>query len=131
MNVNDMARNWARWGEKDPFWAVLGLKGKEDNRWDLDEFFATGEQVVHQNLDWLSREGIVFRPALALDFGCGVGRLTRALAARFERVHGVDISDTMIQHARERKPVIDKISFFGLETGSHPLGLTGVRGRQG
>lgn len=112
MNVNDMARNWARWGEKDPLWAVLSLTGKEDNRWDPDEFFATGVQVVQQNLDWLNREGIVFRPALALDFGCGVGRLTRALAARFERVHGVDISDTMIQHAKERKPVLDKITFF-------------------
>ncbi len=36
----------------------------------------------------------------ALDFGCGVGRLTQALAAHFERVCGVDISPAMIQHAR-------------------------------
>jgi ubiquinone/menaquinone biosynthesis C-methylase UbiE len=35
----------------------------------------------------------------ALDFGCGVGRLTQALARHFERVDGVDISASMIQQA--------------------------------
>jgi SAM-dependent methyltransferase len=32
----------------------------------------------------------------ALDFGCGPGRLTQALAAHFEQVDGVDISPSMI-----------------------------------
>jgi ubiquinone/menaquinone biosynthesis C-methylase UbiE len=36
----------------------------------------------------------------ALDFGCGVGRLTQALADHFTEVHGVDISPSMIEHAR-------------------------------
>jgi ubiquinone/menaquinone biosynthesis C-methylase UbiE len=35
----------------------------------------------------------------ALDFGCGVGRLTRALGARFDSVVGVDISAGMIEQA--------------------------------
>ena len=42
-----------------------------------------------------------FKPASALDFGCGVGRLTRALTKRAARVHGVDVSPTMIALARE------------------------------
>ena len=112
MNVNDMARNWARWGEKDPMWAVLTYSGKEGNRWDPDEFFATGEQTVQATMDWLQREGMVCGRTLALDFGCGVGRLTRALANHFNRVHGVDISATMISHAQERKPAIPGITFF-------------------
>jgi ubiquinone/menaquinone biosynthesis C-methylase UbiE len=37
----------------------------------------------------------------ALDFGCGVGRLTRALAKDFRRCYGVDISESMIAKARE------------------------------
>ncbi|MDQ2699827.1 MAG: class I SAM-dependent methyltransferase, partial [Actinomycetota bacterium] len=37
----------------------------------------------------------------ALDFGCGVGRLTFALANEFERVDGVDISAPMIEKAAE------------------------------
>ena len=36
----------------------------------------------------------------ALDFGCGVGRLTRALGTRFESALGVDISAGMIEQAR-------------------------------
>lgn len=35
-----------------------------------------------------------------LDFGCGVGRVTRALADYFEAAVGVDASQSMIDHAR-------------------------------
>jgi SAM-dependent methyltransferase len=34
-----------------------------------------------------------------VDFGCGVGRLSQALATRFERVIGIDIAASMIQEA--------------------------------
>ena len=36
----------------------------------------------------------------ALDFGCGVGRLTQPLARRFSRCWGLDISSKMIEIAR-------------------------------
>jgi SAM-dependent methyltransferase len=36
-----------------------------------------------------------------LDLGCGAGRLLPALAARFERVTGVDVSPGMLAHARD------------------------------
>src|ERR1035441_10012066 len=35
-----------------------------------------------------------------LDFGCGVGRVTRALAGIFGEVHGVDISGEMVKLAQ-------------------------------
>jgi SAM-dependent methyltransferase len=38
---------------------------------------------------------------LALDFGCGVGRVTRALASHFEECYGVDISAKMLEKARQ------------------------------
>jgi SAM-dependent methyltransferase len=44
------------------------------------------------------------RPAqhrVALDFGCGVGRLTQAIAAHFATTHGLDIAPTMVERARE------------------------------
>src|ERR1019366_3360153 len=37
-------------------------------------------------------------------FGCGVGRLTRALAKRIERVAGVDVAPSMLPIARENVP---------------------------
>jgi SAM-dependent methyltransferase len=39
---------------------------------------------------------------VALDVGCGVGRLIRELAPHFSEVHGVDVSDEMIRMATER-----------------------------
>ena len=35
--------------------------------------------------------GITISHKKALDFGCGVGRLTQELACNFEEVYGVDI----------------------------------------
>jgi ubiquinone/menaquinone biosynthesis C-methylase UbiE len=37
----------------------------------------------------------------ALDFGCGIGRMTRAFTAHFDQVYGVDASETMIKLARQ------------------------------
>ena len=44
--------------------------------------------------------GVTVSRGRALDFGCGAGRLTRALAARFESVVGVDVADAMLDKAR-------------------------------
>jgi SAM-dependent methyltransferase len=43
------------------------------------------------------------RPARrrALDFGCGVGRLSQALARYFDSVVGIDIAPTMVEMARQ------------------------------
>jgi SAM-dependent methyltransferase len=41
------------------------------------------------------------RPGRALDFGCGVGRLTQALAGKFSECDGVDIAPSMIARANE------------------------------
>lgn len=38
---------------------------------------------------------------IAVDVGCGVGELTRALSPSFKKVLGIDISECMLQKARE------------------------------
>jgi len=43
----------------------------------------------------------------ALDFGCGAGRSSRFLKEHDFRVTGVDISASMLEHARERDPAGD------------------------
>src|SRR5215472_11150790 len=64
---------------KNPLWAVL--TGKRD--WDLNEFFATGAADAESLFAVCDRLGLPQRRNRALDFGCGVGRVTRHLAARF------------------------------------------------
>jgi SAM-dependent methyltransferase len=81
-------------------WAVLATPEKKGNRWDADEFFATGIADVARVMHWIDEIGIARPRGRALDFGCGVGRLTQALAGHFDEVWGVDIAPSMIDGAR-------------------------------
>jgi SAM-dependent methyltransferase len=92
-------------------WAVL-TEGKSGNRWDPDEFLATGAQEIRDVLDRVSALGVEPKYGTALDFGCGAGRLVQGLAtAGFEQVTGVDISAGMLEKARELNRHGDRISF--------------------
>lgn len=51
-------------------------------------------------MDIIRALGIELRHGRALDFGCGVGRLTQALCLHFDECHGVDIAPSMIEAAR-------------------------------
>ena len=66
---------------------------------DREAFFAFGEADIAQIFDLID-----IAPKSALDFGCGVGRLTRALAKRVDRVAGVDAAESMLRIARENVP---------------------------
>jgi SAM-dependent methyltransferase len=99
MNLNELQRNWDALGRADPLWANQFVPAKKGNRWDLAEFFRSGEREVAELESWLERLGVALRHRRALDFGCGVGRLTQALASRFEAVDGVDIAPSMIEQA--------------------------------
>ncbi len=92
---------WEDLGEIDPLWAILSAPGHKFGRWDLAEFFETGESEIDSLMARAARLGHPRQQETALDFDCGVGRLTRALAGRFGRCVGVDISATMIARARE------------------------------
>lgn len=97
----ELERAWTRLGAEDPFWAVLTHKDKRGGRWDPGEFFATGEDAIAALLARVEELAPGFGGGRALDFGCGLGRLTRPLASRFDRVEGVDIAATMLDRARE------------------------------
>ena len=94
-------REWDQIAEQDAYWAVLSEPERKFGNWDPDAFFATGERDVALLMAQAERLGRPVGRASALDFGCGVGRLTRALGERFDTAIGVDISGTMINRARE------------------------------
>ena len=85
---------------RDARWAVLSAAERKGNRWDDESFWATGVADVDAVLGQC--EGLKF--GRALDFGCGVGRLSRALAHRFEQVDGVDVSLGMVEQAQQSAP---------------------------
>jgi len=101
MTLARLQRHWDEFGRRDPYWAVLTDPAKAGNKWDPDEFFATGRAEVAQVLEWASVRGVTIRRSRALDFGCGVGRLTQALGDHFEQVTGVDIAPSMLELAQQ------------------------------
>jgi SAM-dependent methyltransferase len=92
--------DWEQLGRTDPLWAVLSDPAKRGRRWDTDEFFATGEDEAVRLMRIADRLGHPVERRTALDFGAGVGRVSRALASRFESVLGLDVSTSMVDQAR-------------------------------
>jgi SAM-dependent methyltransferase len=88
-------------GAEDPFWAVLSDRKRKGNKWDPEVFFSTGQREIESVLRFVKNLGLNLRYGRALDFGCGVGRLSQALAGNFEHVVGVDISRSMLDVARQ------------------------------
>jgi SAM-dependent methyltransferase len=50
----------------------------------------------------LERWGLLGAERDALDIGCGIGRIERALAARLRRIVGIDLSPAMVAEAQRR-----------------------------
>jgi SAM-dependent methyltransferase len=101
MDLPKLQQSWNAFGETDPLWAILAHPAKKGGKWDWDDFFRTGETEIDQVLRRAEAQGLEIRRGKALDFGCGVGRLTQALGLHFEESVGVDIAPSMIRLARE------------------------------
>jgi SAM-dependent methyltransferase len=91
--------HWDDMGDMDPCWAILSEPGTKFGGWDREEFFATGEREIEQVMQAGESLGLPTARDSALDFGCGIGRLTFALTRYFRRVIGVDISESMLRQA--------------------------------
>jgi len=99
-HLAELSRDWTRLGLEDPLWAVCVDPARRGGRWQLDDFLATGQAEITEAMSRLDELAICQNRMSALDFGCGVGRLTTALSVHFESVTGVDIAPPMIEHAQ-------------------------------
>jgi SAM-dependent methyltransferase len=95
-----LKRHWERLGRRDPLWAALTDPSKRGAGWNVEEFFKHGSEEVAAVLSRAERLAVSVSLRRALDFGCGAGRITQALAERFDRCDGVDISAAMLRAAR-------------------------------
>jgi len=111
MKLWQIRKHWDLFAQTDPYWAVLSEPDKRGGKWEAEAFFATGRTEA----DALMRHARRCRPGLArgdaLDFGCGVGRLTQALTAHFDRATGIDISVEMLSLARRHNQHGDRVRY--------------------
>jgi SAM-dependent methyltransferase len=109
---------WDFYGRHDAYFGVLshdryrhGALTDEARR----EFFASGATHVREVLDSCRRHfGADLPRDKALDFGCGVGRLTLPLASSFAHVVGVDVSPGMLTEARAQAAALQvhNVAFY-------------------
>lgn len=112
MSLEFVRQTYERLGREDPLYAVLSCRKYRHNRWDLHAFFETGRKEIAEVLQYVEQLGWPLRFGRALDFGCGVGRLSQALAEHFQEVVGVDIAESMVQRARELNRHGDRVSYL-------------------
>lgn len=78
---------------------------------DLDRFWSGGEVVVDRLLAETGARAIA--PGdVVLEIGCGVGRLTRVLAARGREVLALDVSEEMLRRARDANPALANVRWL-------------------
>lgn len=97
-------RSWQHLGETDPYWSVLTspeYRGQPSPE-DIARFFASGAAEVGRLQNALARIGLQLDGnGTCIEYGCGLGRVTRHLAPHFARTVGVDISAAHLKLARE------------------------------
>jgi SAM-dependent methyltransferase len=121
--IRDIRDHWERQARLDPLWAILSDPAKKGRKWQAADFFETGRREISVLMFRLRAQGIPVAHGQALDFGCGIGRLSQALVPHFDRVAGVDISETMIKLAGLANQFPGKVRYFRSE--DENLGLFG------
>ena len=93
--------NWNALAELDPLWTILSDPAKKFGKWDPEEFFSTGDREAERVLGMCKANGVGVSYGRVLDFGCGVGRMTRAFSQLFSSCVGIDVSEKMVDLARK------------------------------
>jgi 2-polyprenyl-3-methyl-5-hydroxy-6-metoxy-1,4-benzoquinol methylase len=95
---------WHHLGETEPYWSVLTQENYLQSHFQQSRevFYATGEHEAMELDTTLKRHLIAPRPlGLCVELGCGVGRVTSALARRYREVVAIDISAPHLLLAEE------------------------------
>jgi SAM-dependent methyltransferase len=117
-----MQRFWDERAREDAYFFVDNRLSYGDP--DLETFWRGGERGVTGTMELT---GLEIRPDdIVVEVGCGVGRLTRAIAARAREVLALDVSEEMLERAREHNPELANVrwmlgdgeSLAGIEDGS-------------
>jgi ubiquinone/menaquinone biosynthesis C-methylase UbiE len=117
--LEEVRNTWEHLGSTDPYWAVL-----TENDFHAGEarkkFFESGRTEVREMLHLLQEMGHDLG-SQAVDFGCGVGRLSFALAEHMDQVIGIDVAQSMLREAAANNPFVDHVRFVHNESSDLPF----------
>lgn len=104
--LNHIQLVWTGLGESEPHWSVVSTKEFKANTIgeNIQKFNSSGHTEIENLKRMLSRVGMQGKigPAkTVLEYGCGVGRVTRWLSEIFDNVIGVDISASHLNLAEK------------------------------
>jgi SAM-dependent methyltransferase len=111
VSFEQVRADWTRLGAEDPLWAVHVAPDKRGGRWGVEEFLELGRQDVARSREVLTRLGLPTSWDRVLDFGCGAGRLSQALAEHAREVVGLDVAPPMLAKARSLDRTGGRCSF--------------------
>lgn len=97
MDLEANRRFWDEKAQENAYWYVSSY-GPYAER-NLAEFWNSGT-LIWRDL----KSALAYTPSpgdVVVEIGCGVGRLTRAIAPEVGKVHALDLSPEMLEHARE------------------------------
>jgi SAM-dependent methyltransferase len=94
---------------------------------DDEVFWRRGVEVLDKMLEMVGLE--IGSDETVVDIGCGVGRMTRALAARVRYVYGIDVSSEMLARAQEHNAHVTNVEW--LHGDGRGLGVVGTAAADG
>jgi SAM-dependent methyltransferase len=103
-----MARFWDQRARENAYFFIDNRLAYRDT--DPDRFWASGERDLDTLLKTLDVE--IAADDEVLEIGCGVGRMTRPIAARAGDVIALDVSAEMLAQAREENPELDHVTWI-------------------
>jgi SAM-dependent methyltransferase len=106
-----LERQWLALGSTAPDWAIRRVPGAPEGGANSDQFLSTGVEEVDRVAARARELNVPLGGDLALDFGCGPGRMTQALARHFQHVTGADVSPEMVALARNLNRLGDRCDF--------------------
>ncbi|MDX1684878.1 MAG: class I SAM-dependent methyltransferase [Saprospiraceae bacterium] len=111
--LHEVGAIWDKLGRESPHWAVLTDERFADpDGVDEDLFFKTGQRSISEFRSECESLDINPGGRKALDFGCGLGRLTVALRTLYDQVDGVDVAPSMIGSAKMKHHDLKGVHFY-------------------
>lgn len=98
-----IAQSWTQLGKTEPYWSVVS-----EPEYRMQQIAATRDAFLESGREHLERMQATFRRCgikpdpdwTVFELGCGLGRVTRWLAAEFREVQAYDISASHLELAR-------------------------------